>query len=556
MTSSWTDATTDRRGFLGLAALGAAAGTGALAGCTGEARSRSAATSADKVAGVLPKFTDLSVDIPKPDIAGVRPIPDGYSAYPSGITSVISEQPGRGGPAIKAMTPAWGATPPALANNAYLQAVNAKLGTPIDFSVQDATAYADKLNAMFGARDVPDLLSIPSWEVAKIPRMTDAVKALFEDLTPYLAGDAVNRYPMLAAFPTGAWAESVWDQRLYAVPFPTDGPFPWALFHRKDLLDKQGLSYPTTIEELYEVGKKVTDPAKGVWAFNNIFAMVQMFFKVPGGKEGWGLDEAGKPVRNLETPQYRQAAEFMARLYREGLIHPDIVATRGADSKQLFASGKIVFMQDGVGAWQGMQAEQQKITKGFKIAPVPIFSAVGGDPLVWGDDIPISFCFVKKGLGKERMEEVLRVINWCSAPFGTEEAVLRDFGVQGKHYSMTPSGPVKNDLGFKENASQYVFVSGRRPVIAPTPDTPTYPAELIAYSNAMVKHLEKNPWDGVKIEWPSRFAASNVPTEDKITDVLRGRRPMSDLDGIIKEWRGNGGGDEARDLLVKALPTK
>ena len=47
------------------------------------------------------------------------------------------------------------------------------------------------------------------------------------------------------------------------IPNPTDGPYPWILMSRKDLLDSAGLTAPKTIDELYEIGKKVTDPAKG-----------------------------------------------------------------------------------------------------------------------------------------------------------------------------------------------------------------------------------------------------------------------------------------------------
>jgi putative aldouronate transport system substrate-binding protein len=228
------------------------------------------------------------------------------------------------------------------------------------------------------------------------------------------------------------------------------------------------------------------------------------------------------------------------------------VATKGADAKQLLQGGKIMFKQDGPGMWQPMQAEQQRVTPGFKIAPVPVFSATGGDPLVWGDDDPISYTFVKKGLGKARVEEILRVINWNSAPFGTREFQLREFGVEGKHHTMEAGGPAKIDLGFKEIANQYFFISGRTPVIQPTPQTPTYVQESLAYSNAMVKFIEKDPWDGLKFEMPARFKAQVVPIEDKITDIVRGRRPISDLDGVVKEWR-NGGGDEARQLLGSAL---
>ena len=80
---------------------------------------------------------------------------------------------------------------------------------------------------MLGARDVPDLLCVPGWEMAKLPRFTDAVKALFEDLTDYLAGRRGRRpYPMLATFPTGAWRNAIWNERLMAVPEPDRRPVP------------------------------------------------------------------------------------------------------------------------------------------------------------------------------------------------------------------------------------------------------------------------------------------------------------------------------------------
>ena len=51
---------------------------------------------------------------------------------------------------------------------------------------------------------------------------------------------------------------------------------------------------------------------------------------------------------------------------------------------------------------------------------------------------------------------------------------------------------------------------------------------------------------------PANAAAIVQPTEDKILDILYGRRPVSDLDTIVTEWR-NGGGDEARAFIEKAL---
>ncbi|GGL14256.1 extracellular solute-binding protein [Mangrovihabitans endophyticus] len=545
---------TNRRSFLSLLGLGAAAtaGGGLLGGC-GEKATRGGATqNLDELSALMPAQGRLPAGIPKPDVRSIRPVADGYTTYPASLADAVTTKPGTSGRVIRAMTPVWGPTPPSGSNNAYLVAVNAELGTPVEFSVQDGNTYAEKLGAVLGARDVPDLLCVPGWEVNKLPRFSDAVAALFEDLTPHLKGGAVAAYPMLATLPTGAWRKSAWNERLMAVPNPTDNPFPFALFSRRDLLTKTGQQAPSTIDELMSVGKAVTDPGKGVWAFDDIFAMVQMFHKVPGSKEGWRLGPDGAPQFKYETDEFRAAAEFMAKVYQAKLVHPDIVASKGADSKQLLQSGKILFKQDGIGMWQPMQAEQQQITPDFDVQPVPMFSAVGGDPLCWKTDDPISYTFVKKGLGKARVQELLRVINWCSAPFGTEEWTMREFGVEGKHYTKKPQGPVKTELGFKEIQNQYFFISGRSPVVPPFPQTPNYVTDLLRYANTTVKYLEADPWEGMKLEMPARYKANAQPFVDKMTDVVRGRRPLSDLDAIVKEWR-SAGGDEARDLLAKAL---
>jgi putative aldouronate transport system substrate-binding protein len=554
MTPPKSGAGTSRRTFLGLVGLGAAsvAGVPLLAGCGDKPAGSGTAQNLDKVAGLLPTHKDLALSV-TPDIRGTRPVPDGYTKYPSTLVDAITDKPGTSGKEISAMTPVWGPAPPGIGQSAYLQAVNAELGTPVNFTIQDGNTYADKLNAMLGARDVPELLCVPGWEVEKIPRFSEAIKVLFTDLTDLLKGDAANAYPMLATFPTGAWREAVWNERLYAVPNPTDGPFPWAMFTRKDLLDDRGLAVPKNLDELLAMAKQVTDPAKKVWAFSDVFAMIQMYHKVPGSKGGWRLKADKTPEFKYETAEYRQALEVMAKIYKDGLVHPDIVASKGADQNQLFAqNGAIIFAQAGPGFWQGAQAEHQKVNPKLNIQPVPIFSATGGDPLAWGDDAPISYTFIKKGLSNERVAELLRVINWCSAPLGTQEAQLRDYGVEGKHHTKTANGPVKTDLAFKEINNQYFFISGRNPTVGPYPDTPHYVQDMLAYSNEMVKYLEKDPWDGLKLEMPAKFKANAVPAEEKLTDVVRGRRPLSDVDALVSEWKANGG-DEARALLAKAL---
>jgi putative aldouronate transport system substrate-binding protein len=547
------EAATSRRDFLVLLGAGTAAavGGGAVPGCGKHSGSRGTATNAAEVSAVLPKYTPL--EFLKPDVPGEGPIPNGYLRYPPRLRQAITERPGTSGKTIKTMSAYWGPTPPGLGRNSFLDAINAQLGVPINPSVQDGNSYADKLSAILGARDVPDLLSAPTWEIDKIPRFSQAVKALFADLTSYLKEGAIGAYPMLGSLPTSAWQYAVWGGRIAAIPFPTDGPFPWALFYRKDLTDKAGVSAPTTIDALYDFGKQMTNPSRGTWAFGNVFDMVQMFFKCPHTKGGWRKAAGGGLEFKYEIPEYRQALEFTARLYAEGLVHPDIVASKGGDTEQLFNAGKMIAYENGVGVWRGTQSEQAKVTPGYNMQPIPIFSAVGGRPLAWGGADPIFYTFVKKGLGQERTQELLRVLNWCAAPFGSKEYELAAYGLEDRHFTRASDGsPAPTDLGRKELAGQYTSLGGRVAAVVGSADVPDFMEDLLFYLRTTVKYLEQDLFAGIKVELPANYARVLVPTEDKISDVLRGRRPLGDLEQIVQEWRTSGG-DEGRAFLEKTL---
>ena len=211
--------------------------------------------------------------------------------------------------------------------------------------------------------------------------------------------------------------------------------------------------------------------------------------------------------------------------------------------------------EDGLGAWRETQIEQAKVTPGFEMKPVPLLSARGADPLLWGSKEPLFYTFVKKGLGKERTEELLRVLNWCAAPFGSKEYELCLYGVEGKHFTRAPDGsPRPTELFRKELATppQYIVLGGRGAVEVATADAPSYVQELFAYARDSMRYLEPDLFEGIKIELPASYSKTKLVTEDKVNDVLRGRRPLGDLDTIVKEWRTSGG-DEGRAFLEKTL---
>ena len=541
----------NRRTFLTMLGVGATAvaGGGLLAACSRTPGSGGTATQLDAFSQMLPTYR--AMELVPPDIPVPLPAAPGFRSYPSNLVDAITEKPGRSGQTIEVTTLNWGTTPPGPGESAYLDTINNDhLGVTVNFSVQDGNTYADYLTTILAARDVSDVLVVPSWNI-NVARFPDAVATLFEDLTPFLQRDNALTYPMLASLPTGAWRYCFWGGQLKAVPFPTDNPFAWALFHRKDLLDPLGVGLPASSEDLHTIGTELTDPDNNVWAYNDIWDTVQMAFRVTGAAGGWRANPDGTVNNKIETEEFAAALEFMTRLYADGLVHPEIVAGTG-DVNQLFASGQTLFMQNGLGVWKAMQRDEQKVTPGFDMQPVPVF-ADNGDPLVWGGEGPIFYTFVKKDLGSERVAEILGVLNWCAAPFGTQEFELREYGVEGVHFERGADGtPVTNETYAAEYANQYTFMSGRNAVQVGSPDLPGWVDAYTAWSASAVQFLEPNPWESIKIEQPTALAAINQPTLDKITDIARGRRPLGDLAQVIQEWR-DGGGDEGKELYAQAL---
>jgi putative aldouronate transport system substrate-binding protein len=278
-----------------------------------------------------------------------------------------------------------------------------------------------------------------------------------------------------------------------------------------------------------------------------------MYFKCSGVHGGWRQRAGGGLEHKYETVEYRQAVEFTARLHREGMVHPDIIATNGSDQKQLFASGRLFCCQEGLGTWRPMQSQYARITPGFDMQPVPLFSATGGEPLAWAGDEPIFYTFIKKKLSRERIEEVLRVLDWCAAPFGSVEHCLNEFGVEGTHFTRAADGsPLQTELGRKELALQFQVLGGRVPALVGTSDVPNYVNDSLAYARTSLKYREPNPFAGIKIELPPNVSRVIVPTEFKVIDIIRGRRPIGDLDQVVHEWRRSGG-DEGRRFLEKVL---
>jgi putative aldouronate transport system substrate-binding protein len=555
-----------RRSFLGIATLAAVGAPIAARRLSlgslgvqrqvreGEAAARRFLAGTAVLPGVLPAY--VPNNLVEPDIPSVNGSAPGFLRFPSRPVHTVREVPGAGS-TFTTITPLWGAIPPA--GNTYYTAVNKALGADLVIQPANGNTYGNALPPLFAAGKLPDWIDIPSWNVGTLD-FPQAVGATFVDLSPYLAGDKVKRYPNLAAVPTSGWRAGVWNNKLYGVPsYPAYLNFSGAIFYRADILDRLGVKPGVrSAKELLELGKEVNHPKGGRWAFGEIFVYMYQPFDIPQGQgPGWAEHKGGL-IASFETPQYLDLLVWERDLIKAGLMNPADVALESSSAKQRFWSGQTVVYGDGTGAWDwedavsGTASDKAYVRQAF--AP---FTASGtGRPTYVLQNGASLFSYVNKSLSASQVEEVLRIANYLAAPFGSYEYNLVNYGVEGVDYTMTALGPKLTSTGNTDVATTYEFL-----VSPAAPNyNPGYPAITKAsakwYQHAG-KYATKPLFYDLNISVPAQLSAANAPTDfnptnagSMINEVTRGRASVSDFKAAVKRWRSNGG-DSLRAFYEK-----
>lgn len=552
MTPNSTPSSTapSRRSFLAtgaVAAVAVAGGVPLLAACGGSgsgSKGKEGTTTGKALQKIVPSYAPLN--LVQPDVAGVNGSSPGFTKLPDPLVVSVKSVPGKGS-SFRVMTPLWGTVPKK--DNPYYTAVNKAVGATLDFDPQDGNTYQDKIGAVLAGSDIPDVMTIPGWNMQG--QIRNAISAKFADLTPHLAGDAIKKYPNLANIPTGAWQYSVFGGKLRGLPMPTP-IIGNAIFYRKDLVGSGAV--PASADDLLAFGKEHTAPKQKVWAFDDLWTCIQKIYGlVPDAPHYWQL-ENGKLVHKIETKAYREALAFARKLHDGGYVHPDADAGKDADAKIRFTSGHVVMYNDGTGGWKGMVTEQKAGNPKFDMQALDFFHHDGGKPVLWQDDPAGIFTFLSKKLSKARIEEFLAIADYAAAPFGTEEFMLTNYGVKDTHYTIKDGAPTYTPQGVEEaQPSTFLFLASPPTSIA-YPDQPQLAKDYAAWMARQAPHVKKPLFFGMQVVEPQRYASLYTPFDDLQKDIRRGRKKVSDVEEAVTTWKKSGG-DKLRawyqDILDK-----
>lgn len=123
----------------------------------------------------------------------------------------------------------------------------------------------------------------------------------------------------------------------------------WMLYYNKELFEKKGVAYPTSMDEVVTAAQKLNDPAAGIAGFVSRGLKNANIPVWTSWLLGQGIETVSAEGKLLtDTPEAVWAAEIYKRLNRE-FAPPGTVGFNWNECQTTFAQGRAAMWLDGIG---------------------------------------------------------------------------------------------------------------------------------------------------------------------------------------------------------------
>jgi putative aldouronate transport system substrate-binding protein len=528
--------TFSRRALLRAAGIGAGAVAlpSVVAACGGP--SDTAASDGKRVA--WPKYLPFAG--PKADLPGSDVVQPGYTKYPSNIVQSVRQKPGDGS-TVRVAVYTFGSPPTPLNSNKFWQAINDALGINLELTIIPFADLATKMQTLTASGDLPDLIC--TFFGVGLPHASQFLPAECADLSEYLSDDAVSAYPNLANIPTYAWqGMGLTNGRIFGVPIergPQGGPF--AI--NKEKFSAAGWSDTLTQDDFTAVCKKLTGDHKYALGGTNgsLGSGLGVGYHAGclGAPNNWRND-GGTFVSAYTTPEVKASLGYVRDLFKAGLYYPDAMTTSQSNIQTLF------YNQTVSSAWSILASSAFTGIQGAFTLDYALPYRTAAKPANATSNGYFGYTALKKA-PKQRIEMLLRVLNYLASPFGTKEYELTHFGMEGVHFTRGADGAPqptarwtggenRNNLpiGYLCDAPQVLYFAG----------VPA--AGITMLHDWQTKWMANASWDASRGLYSPTRESQGVTLDKTLTDginaVVTGQASIDSWDSVLKNWK-NAGGD-------------
>lgn len=381
---------------------------------------------------------------------------------------------------------------------------------PLDVPLTD---YEKKRSVLIGAGDAPFIIPKtyhPS-EVAFVSSGAVLAVSEYVDLMPNFQ-DKVKKWSLEPELDSIRQS----DGKYYLLPgLHEKVKSGYSLSFRTDVLDKLGLSLPTTWDEVYDVLRALKEeypdkyPFSDRWSINTPFpcgALFSYLGQAYGVKAGWTYDNitfdstAKKFVFTGATDNYRQMVEYLRKLVAEKLMDPEsFTQNDDAAVQKLLAEKCYAMSANPQELVQNYRYNLSKQVKGAEIEMIPVPLGPAGPVVLGGTRLENGVMISSKALKSDTFVAMMQFVDWLW--YSDEGQKFCKWGVKGVTYT--------------ESGGQYELESGIT-LMGSDPDAPKDLQKDYGFFNGVFTY--GGSW--------SLVSSSFSPDEKKFQDAMAQREQL------------------------------
>lgn len=319
-----------------------------------------------------------------------------------------------------------------------LELIKEHTGVTLDIQAVPSSDYETKKQLVFNSGNIPDIINTFS-------KTQDALSGLLLPISDY--EDDVPNYK--AYIKDHNFRENIDNTRLsdgkyYTLPVKAlDTRLQdqqWLV--RKDILEKNNLPIPTTLDELHDVGVKLKELYPDSTPITNRFGsgnfingISRGFGTIAGGLLGDGADyieETDSWVFAPSTDNWKNMLKYTRSLIADGVLDQEFGTLTSTVYEQKIVQGSTFIMFDWVANIRRYNPQGKENDPDYEVIPIyPLKGTDNNYALKWNNPWGQGWHFPSDLKDRESLQGVLNLIDWG---FTDEAKTMLTFGIEGETY--------------------------------------------------------------------------------------------------------------------------
>lgn len=340
-------------------------------------------------------------------------------------------------------------------------AVEAKLG--VDLSVTELAEFESNMKTMLAEQKPPELMYINNYTHTNWASY--ALDGAYINFMDYM-----DQMPNVKAYLADPKNEAnvakfqYSETEMYALPIGGDGDSTARAFlYRKDIFEKNNIELPTNQEEFIACLRQLKEIYPDSYPFimrslngTNIQgaqALGHLFGASHVNRGLYGtflvLDDDGKYYMAQTSQAYKEIAEFIVDLTKEGLMHPSSMTVDTAGWQEALASDTSFITYDKIDRIPQLTTQGKGLNAEYQISAFAPFN-LGSN----ADNPVVSTSFAGGATSNafmvgttDNVDNVIKYIDWL---YSEEGQMLTNWGIEGESYEVLEDGSLSYIDSFLE----------------------------------------------------------------------------------------------------------